>query len=351
MKILIVSLECVGSLGWYIKRALLKMGYQAELFDYRKIAYGHINFLQKHVCGRIAFKIFRNEAIKKMNIKLVNFAKSFSPDLIIVQKGEIIFPETIRRIKKILKAKIVVWHGDSPFSALTSSHNIIYSLSEYDVCFVFDPYYIPEMIRAGCKCAEYLPFACDPSVHKEVELTKEEKVIYGRDICFIGNYQGLQSKRTKILQSLSDFDLKIWGNGWKNLRDPNLSKYIVGRPAYGEEMVKIYNACKISININHEQSITGVNMRTFEAPACGCFLLTDELHELSSFYNINKEIVCYKNISDLRKKMKYYLKNSQRREEIVKNGQEKVRKNHTYIHRMEKLIKVTYNKMDDSHGY
>lgn len=344
MKVLIVNIEHVGSLGWYIKRALLKMGYHVELFDYRKIAYRYINFPQKHMWGKIAFSIFRNEAIKRMNIKLVNFAKSFSPDLIIVQKGEIIFPEAIRRMKKILKAKIVVWHADSPFSVLTSSPNIIYSLPEYDVCFVFEPYYTPEMIRAGCKRAEYLPFACDPSVHKEVELTEEEKVTYGSDICFIGNYQGLQSKRTKILQSLSDFDLKIWGNGWENLRDPNLSKCIVGRPAYGEEMVKIYNACKISINKNHEQSIMGVNMRTFEAPACGCFLLTDELPELANFYKINEGIVCYKDISDLRKKVKYYLENPQRREEIAKKGQEKVRKNHTYIHRMEKLIKVTYSK-------
>jgi len=344
MKILVVGLEHIGSLTWYIKRALLNMGHKVEIFDYRKIAYKYINFSHKYILGKIAFLILRKKAIKKMNIKLVKFSHLFNPDLIIIQKGEIIFPETIRKIKKLLKAKIVVWHADSPFSSLTSSNNIIYSLPEYDVCFVFDPYYIPEIISAGATHAEYLPFACDPSVHKEIELTKKEKMTYGSDICFIGNFQGLQSKRTKILQSLTDFDLKIWGNGWKNLREPNLSGCIVGRPAYGEEMVKIYNSCKISININHEQSIMGVNMRTFEAPACGSFLLTDELSELGHFYKINKNIVCYKDISDLRNKVKYYLENAQKRKEISKKGQEMVRKNHTYIHRMEKLIKATYKR-------
>jgi len=344
MKILVVGLEHIGSGGWYIKRALFKMGYQVELFDYRKIAYGYryINSLQKYgLWRRITLKIFRNEAIKRMNIKLINFAASFSPDLIIVTKGEIIFPETIRRIKKLSKAKIVVWHWDSPFSVLTSSSNIIYSLPEYDVCFVFDPYYVPEMIRAGAKHAEYLPLACDPDIHRSLKLTGEEKLTYGSNICFIGNYQGMISRRTKILQNLSDFNLKIWGNGYENLKDTNLAKCIMGRLVYGEEMVKVYNASKIAVNIHHSQSIIGLNMRTFEAPACGCFLLTDEISELVNFFKLNEEVVCYKNIYDLRNKINYYLEHSDEREKIAKKGQKRARESDTYISRMEKLIEIT----------
>lgn len=344
MKILVVGLEHIGSGGWYIKRALFKMGYQVELFDYRKIAYGYryIDSLPKYaMLRRIALKIFRNEAIKRMNMKLINFMRSFGPDLIIVTKGEIIFPETIRKIKKHQRQKIVVWHWDSPFSALTSSRNIIYSLPEYDVSFVFDPYYIPEMKRAGAKRAEYLPLACDPDIHRSMNLTNEEKSIYGSNICFIGNYQGMNSKRTQILQSLSDFNLKIWGNGWENLKGTNLAKCIMSRSVYGEEMIKIYNASKIAINIHHSQSITGVNMRAFEAPGGGCFLLTDKLSEIVNFFRPNEEIVCYKDVSDLRNKIYYYLEHLDEREKIAKKGQKKTQENHTYTHRMKKLIDIT----------
>lgn len=340
MKILIVALDHVGSLGWYIKRALLKIGHQVEIFDYRKNAY---IYPRKYMWEKLAFKVFRNVAIKRMNINLVNFSKSFSPDLIIVQKGEIVFPETIRKIKKLMDTKIVVWHADSPFSTLiSSSSNIIYSLSEYDACFVFDPYYIPKMRKAGSKRVKYLPFASDPDIHRKIELSEEEKMIYGGDICFIGNFIA-KSKRTNILKALVDFDLKIWGNGWERARDIDLNKLFVGRPAYGEEMVKIYNACKISINIHHEQSVSGVNMRTFEAPACGCFLLSDEKPELANFYKIEEEIVCYKDITELREKLEYYLENSKQREEIAKKAQEKIRKNHTYTHRMAELIEFTFD--------
>ena len=343
MKILVVGLEHVGSLGWYIKQALLKMGYQLELFDYRKVAYGSLytDFLQRFVLGRIAFKVFQREAIKGMNAKLINLARSFNPDLVIVQKGEIILPGSIREINNTLKARTVVWHADSPFSALTSSSNIILGLPEYDLCFVFDPYYIPGMMRAGAKRAEYLPFACDPDVHRTISLTEEERLTYGSDIVFIGTCQNMTNpRRREILRSLSDLDLKIWGQGWEALKRSNLRKRTMGRPVYGEEMVKVLNASRIAINIHHGQSVTGVNMRTFETPACGCFLLTDEIAELSKFFKPDEEVVCYKHVSDLREKLVYYLEHPDEREEIARKGQEKARENHTYIQRMRRLFEI-----------
>lgn len=343
-KIIVVSIDQIGSLGWYCKRALSELGHQVELFDYRKTAYGSstpsAQLTHWRKMRRLMLRICRINMIERMNIKLVNFVELLSPDLVLVQKGEIIFPETIKKIKDKSKAKVVVWHADSPFSALTSSNNIIHSLLEYDVCFAFDPYYIPEMIRAGAKRAEYLPFACDPGIHGKIELTEKDKITYGSDICFIGNYQGINSERTKTLQSLSDLNLRIWGNGWENIEDTNLGKCITNRPAYGEEMVKIYNASKIAINIHHSQSITGINMRTFEAPACGCFLLTDELPELVKFCKPNEEIVCYKDISDLRNKIEYYLDNPDERKKIARKGQKEIRERHIYIRRMEQLIKI-----------
>ena len=346
MRISVVGLEHVGSLGWYIKQALLKMGHQVELFDYRKVAYGcfYFSFFKNSMLRRIALKILQKEAIKRMNIKLINSIKSFKPDVIIVQKGEIIYPETIREIKKISKAKMVVWHADSPFSVLTSSSNIIGSFQEYDVCFVFDPYYILEMIRAGAKQAEYLPFGCDSEVHRTISLTMEEKLKYGSDVVFIGNCQKTNQRRTEIVRSLTDFNLKIWGGSWKSAGDAKLSKCIMSNSVYGEEMVKILNASKIAINIHHGQSITGVNMRTFETPACGCLLITDELPELTNFFECSEEVVCYKDISDLRKKIIYYLKCFNEREMIAKKGQNKAHSEHTYVNRMEKLIKITLGK-------
>lgn len=342
MKIVVVSLDHVGSLGWYTKNALSKIGHQVKLFDYRKVAYACFprSVLKNSILKMVAFKIWRKEAIKRMNVKLINFVKSFSPDVVFVQKGEIIYPETIREIKKISKARVIVWHADSPFSVDTTSSHSINSLSEYDVCFVFDPYYILEMIRAGAKRAEYLPFGCDPEVHKTIRLNEEEKFKYGSDVVFIGNWQVSNKRRTEIVRSLTDFNLKIWGNGWEFINENKLSNCIMGNPVYGEEMVKVLNASKIAINIHHRQSITGVNMRVFETPACGCLLITDELPELTNFFKCKEEVVCYTDIVDLQKKITYYLKCFDDREKIAKRGQNRAHSNHSYVNRMKRLLKI-----------
>lgn len=332
-----------GPLGSYVKEAFTKMGYHVKTFDYRIVAYGFrgSNHIPTGFVKRGLLRILRNRLIQQMNIKLIDDIKTFNPDIVLILKGEIIFPETIKKLKEISNnAKIVVWHLDSPFTVLTSTANIINSLPYYDVCFVFDPYYIPEMVRARAKRAEYLPLACDPDVHRSMDLTDEEKEIYGSDICFIGNYAGINSRRDVILSDLTDFDLKIWGNNWHKAKTINLERCVVGKPVYGDEMVKIYNASKICINVHHDQSIIGVNMRTFEVPACGGFLLTDRLPELPEFFELGQEVVCYEDVSDLRNKIKYYLNNAEEREEIAKRGQQKAQKEHTYVHRMEELIKI-----------
>ena len=273
-----------------------------------------------------------------MNIKLKDLAKSYRPDLVIVQKGEIIYPKTIRAIKNTTKAKVVVWHADSPFRAYADT--IVKGLPEYDTCFVFEPYYIPEMIRAGAKKAEYLPFGCDPKVHRGVNLTTEEELKYGSDVVFIGNWQETSQRRKDIIRSLTDFRLKIWGNGWELSQDTKIAKSVMGKAVYGEEMAKVLNASKIAINVHHGQSITGLNMRVFETPACGCFLLTDELSELTNFFKCDEEVVCYKDIADLHKKIRYYLKESGERENIADKGQKRAHNEHTYVKRMEQIIEV-----------
>jgi len=289
---------------------------------------------------RIGSRITGRKPYQSMNAKFLRAVEEFDPDLVLVQKGEAVFPETIQRISQTSKARLVVWHGDSPFYALTSNANIIFSLQFYDLCLVFDPYYIPAVEKAGAKRVEYLPFGCEPTIHRSMDLRAQDREVYKSDVCFIGGYQGQYSKRTKLLSTLTDLDLRVWGMGWDRALEPALRKCATGRPVYGQELAKVYSASGIVVNIHHEQSVWGVNMRTFEATACGAFLLTDSLAELSKLYDVGGEVVCYENTLDLRNKIGYYLQNPQERREIARRGQRKACDAHTYRHRMEELLRI-----------
>jgi len=57
-------------------------------------------------------------------------------------------------------------------------------------------------------------------------------------------------------------------------------------------------------------------------------------------FEVGKEIILAENEEDWNQKMEYYLKNSDKRIEIIKAGQERIKKSHTYVNRANQLIKL-----------
>jgi len=57
-------------------------------------------------------------------------------------------------------------------------------------------------------------------------------------------------------------------------------------------------------------------------------------------FEVGKEIVLAENEDDWNQKMEYYLENPEKRIAIMKAGQERVRKSHTYINRANQLIEL-----------
>lgn len=107
--------------------------------------------------------------------------------------------------------------------------------------------------------------------------------------------------------------------------------------AWNEDLIKIYNSAKIVLNI-HSHGKSDLNMRVFEATACGALLLTEERRCLGDFFDINKEILTFKDKNELKKRVEYYLVHEEKRKEIALVGQKRVYLEHTYEHRVREII-------------
>ena len=105
----------------------------------------------------------------------------------------------------------------------------------------------------------------------------------------------------------------------------------------GDDMVKSINSYKIHFNKNIRDDI---NYRTFETCGCGTFLLTNYTHNLEKLFEIGKEIVTYNSLSEIDEIIKYYLENDIERNQISEAGYNRVKNEHTYYHRAQKLIKI-----------
>lgn len=164
--------------------------------------------------------------------------------------------------------------------------------------------------------------------------SEEEKRVFGREL---ESYIGAVREK-ELIKQIIPFGLHLYGNKeWSGFSGDQVR--LSGKMEY-QELPKLYNASKINLNITCIQNKTSLDQRIFDIGGCGGFVLTDYRPDLGKMFVIGKEVVFYKDIDDLNKKVEYFLDHPDKREEMAFFIQKRVQREHTYLARMEYLIKV-----------
>jgi hypothetical protein len=105
-------------------------------------------------------------------------------------------------------------------------------------------------------------------------------------------------------------------------------------------MLKTYETSKIVFNHSLKNDI---NMRIFEAMGSGALLFTNEIFSngLEDLFVAGEDLVIYRDKSDLVLKVREYLDNPSRLDEIAKSGMGKVRAFHTYDNRVQEMFRIS----------
>jgi len=319
MKILLVAPQSrdtvLGVIGNFCKKALINLGYEIDVFDFRTSQYFKSSmgaYLKKTIkkiyrFPREQLSLAKSLENKKMNIALIDKVKQYRPDIMLVLMGDDIFAETLKEIKNqgVIAAN---WFTDTVLDPRRQRSALIKNISShYDYFFIYDNEAVLNFTQIDAPCVKSIPLACDPSMHKSISLSEQEKEKYGSQVCFVGTLDWLKdAKRHELLKSLTDIDLGIWGN-WKK-EDPMLGKFYRKKHVYFEEAAKIYNASDITLDIHiffgTNNKAYDINPRVFEAAGCGAFVLTNENQYLNELFEIDKEIVCYRDEHELKEKIK-----------------------------------------------
>jgi spore maturation protein CgeB len=146
--------------------------------------------------------------------------------------------------------------------------------------------------------------------------------------------------RLSCLETLKEFNVNIYGDSaWKELlRKQNFKLFAPLN--YYNELPLLYNSCRINFNATSRQMKEAANQRVFDVPACGAFILTDYQKSLDELFDVGKEMIVYRDKSEIPGLVKYYLDNPEKREAVAKKGRERVLKEHTYKHRLNEMIRV-----------
>jgi spore maturation protein CgeB len=109
---------------------------------------------------------------------------------------------------------------------------------------------------------------------------------------------------------------------------------------YYNDLPAFYNVSQISFNATSRQMKEGVNQRVFDVPACRRVVVTDWTRQLEQVMEPGKEVLAYRNGDDISELVNQALRDEAFRKKIAEDGYRRVIKEHTYVHRLNRLIDV-----------
>lgn len=216
-----------------------------------------------------------------------------------------------------------------PIDKLASSKKfkVFWSIDSHEPLILPAHVYLHEKIRPNLhlnSTEKYLPFFSRysdftywfPNAYPSDLIKPIPEIEKQYDLGFCGN---INLQRQQLLNDLIEFN-------------PKVDSFVIG-----ENMVKAINSYKIHLNKNIRDDI---NYRTFETLGCKTFIITNYTPGLEKLFKIDSEIITWNTLPELKEKIKFYLDNPKKREEIENEGFKVVSSKHTYDSRCKYLLRI-----------
>jgi len=311
----------------YRLKALKQLGHEPIFFNDR------IFIIPGRIRQRVP--ILQNWDLRRLNQQMLRVAAKIKPDICLAVGGHRILPRTLITLKKsgiITK----LWTTDPPH---TGFNHIIHTAPLYDHVFCAGTEAMEILAHTGGKNTTWLPYACDPEFHRPLDMVEADRVLYGRDIAFVGAFY---PNRWEIFKELiGNYNIGIWGPGWQQVINDQNRNHIQAIPLSHFEWIKIYNSAKIVIIIHYQDGKTPcyqASPKVYEALACRSFVMVDSQKDVLKIFSSGQHLVSFNCIEDLNLKIDYFLNRDNERRAIAAEGYREVLDKHTYRHRMKMMI-------------
>ncbi len=261
-------------------------------------------------------------------------------------KAHRITAKTIEWLRHNSSAQLIHLYPDNPFVCWNGNSNaeVLQALPLFDCWLSWSRMLMPALISAGCQRVEYFPFAFDADLfNQELIISPQELTAYSCDVSFIGTWEPTREQwLSNLITQAPQLRLKIWGNLWGENLTPSspLRTCLQGPALYGSAMIKAFRCAAINLNFIRTQNMTAHNMRTFEIPASGGFMLTERTDEQTvPPFHEDENISCFSSQDELLKKILLYIHDAILRKRVATQGWHAVR-DYTIVAQLDKLLVV-----------
>lgn len=302
-----------GTMGGTSKsrcEGLKALGFNVKAFDHFQHSYTSPLWFQ-----RLENRNLNYLNNKRINSRLIDNVKEYSPDIIWIDKGTYIYKKTLEEIKSMNKKLVIVHHNtdDVEFSK-HNFKNYFDCLDLYDAHFTSNKFNIDYLKKISNSFFFYNEIGYDHNIFKP----RNQKINY--DLFFIGHHE---PEYELYISKLANKDIKFFlgGPGWYN---SNIPKSQIRFNHFDEKLYqKIINQTKIGLGLYSSWNRNISSGRIFEIPASRVALVVKRNSFIEKLYIEDEEAIFFDSEKELNDKIDFLLKNPQKLNDISENGYKK----------------------------
>ncbi|MBM4284586.1 MAG: glycosyltransferase [Deltaproteobacteria bacterium] len=259
-----------------------------------------------------------------LNRQVLAAAQVSSCDLLWVEKGVHLFPQTLAACRKYCSS-LASFHLDDPFTRRGSKgwrHHLA-GMSYYDVLFVSKKAVALDCLQRGARCVYETFSGYDPHLHRPVTRDLPIPALSG-SVIFIGHYE---AERERFLEAVLNVTPHLFVSswGWEKCRSTKLRQAGVlhCEGLWGDDYAAALSQAGIALGLltrNHRDLHTS---RSFEIPACGGFMLAERTVEHLLLFQEGVEAEFFADLVEMVDKVKYYLAHPDEARAIGQRGRQR----------------------------
>lgn len=256
----------------------------------------------------------------------------------------------IRKYVRAFKIPHVYWATEDPTHTFSFTLPLIQKMQP-DFVFTICPSRVNYYKKLGIKAA-HMDFGFHPNVNycTNVDANYSHCIAvvangYSRNLKLYPKHYRIESIRTLISPLIKkNIPVDFYGWGWEEMSEfvgtSIPPEWIHGKLPYIETN-KVYSSSKIILGIQNNP--IQMTQRNFEILASGGFLLTSDTPIIRDLFVPDRDLVVSSSPEETLELTQYYLKNSEKRDIIRKQGEASV-KPYSYTNRAQYMLEVLYNQ-------
>ena len=271
----------------------------------------------------------------KFSEEVVDLCRARKPSVLLAMG---IAPVTLGALAEINKLGIycTAYLTDDPWSPFHKSKWFLQALSGYDHVFTSRRANIDDLQTLGIRRVSYLPFGWDPSLCPDLKYSETELQPYRADIVFAG---GGDANRVPYFAALAraGFRVALYGTYWERFAE---TRDLTRGQLPITELPKAIAGARIALCLVRRANRDGHCMRTFEIPAAGGCMLTEDTEEHREILGRDGECVLYfRQIDEMIERARWLIEHGAERARLAAAARARIRTNsNTYKHRLTRIL-------------